>query len=136
MQNLPQQLRFALAALYSGPTVAAGSLARVLLFGISIYIFLCVRDGPFRMRPEQEFRAIRLLFWAGILSALFACVDFYFQFPTPAGYEQQFIWLDTGVYRRAQGVFYEASTLGNLCAFFLEMIAVAMFRPRAAFTVK
>ncbi|HWY48100.1 MAG TPA: O-antigen ligase family protein [Bryobacteraceae bacterium] len=119
-----------LAALYSGPTVAAGSLARVLLFGISIYIFLYVRDGPFRMRPEQEFRAIRFLFWAGILSALFACVDFYFQFPTPAGYEQQFIWLDTGVYRRAQGVFYEASTLGNLCAFFLEMIAVAMFRPR------
>jgi O-antigen ligase len=70
------------------------------------------------------------MFWAGVLSALFACVDFYFQFPTPAGYEQQFIWLDSGVYRRAQGVFYEASTLGNLCAFFLEMIAVAMFRPR------
>jgi len=123
-----------MAALYSGPAVAAGSLARVLLFGISIYVFLYVRDGPFRARPEQEFRALRFLFWAGVLSALFACVDFYFQFPTPAGYEQQFIWLDTGVYRRAQGVFYEASTLGNLCAFFLEMIAVAMFRPRAAFT--
>ena len=119
-----------LAALYSGPTVAAGSLARVLLFGISIYIFLYVRDGPFRMRSEQEFRAIRFLFWAGVLSALFACVDFYFQFPAPAGYEQQFIWLDTGVYRRAQGVFYEASTLGNLCAFFLEMIAVAMFQSK------
>src|SRR4029077_1754847 len=28
------------------------------------------------------------------------------------------------------GVFYEASTLGNLCAFFLEMIAVAMFRAK------
>jgi O-antigen ligase len=119
-----------MAALYSGPTVAAGSLARVLLFGISIYVFLYARDGPFRARPEQEFRALRFLFWAGVLSALFACVDFYFQFPTTAGYEQQFIWLDTGVYRRAQGVFYEASTLGNLCAFFLEMIAVAMFRPR------
>jgi O-antigen ligase len=119
-----------LAAVYSGPTVAAGSMARVLLFGISIYVFLYVRDGPFRTRPEQEFRAIRFLFWAGVLSALFACVDFYFQFPTPAGYEQQFIWLDTGVYRRAQGVFYEASTLGNLCAFFLEMIAVALFRTK------
>ncbi len=119
-----------MAALYSGPTVAAGSLARVLLFGISIYVFLYVRDGPFRARLEQEFRALRFLYWAGVLSALFACVDFYFQFPTPAGYEQQFIWLATGVYRRAQGVFYEASTLGNLCAFFLEMIAVAMFRPK------
>lgn len=118
------------AAFYSGPVIAAGSLARVLLFGVSIYVFLYVRDGPFRARPMQEVRAIRFLFWAAVLSAVFACVDFYFQFPTPAGYEQQFVWLDTGVYRRAQGVFYEASTLGNLCAFFLEMIAVAMFLPK------
>jgi O-antigen ligase len=119
-----------LAAFYSGPAVAAGSLARVLLFGISIYVFLYVRDGPFRAAPSQAFRAILFLFWAAVVSALFACVDFYFQFPTPTGIERQFIWLDTGVYRRAQGVFYEASTLGNLCAFFLVMIAVAMFRPK------
>ena len=117
-----------LAAFYSGATVAAASLARVLLFGISIYVFLYVRDGPFSPQPSQTFRGIRWLFWAAVLSALFACVDFYFQFPTPTGLQQQFIWLDTGVYRRAQGVFYEASTLGNLCAFFLVMIAVAMFR--------
>jgi O-antigen ligase len=118
----------ALAAFYSGPTVAAASLARVLLFGISLYVFLYVRDGPFSPQPSQAFRAIRWLFRAAALSALFACVDFYFQLPTPTGLQQQFIWLDTGVYRRAQGVFYEASTLGNLCAFFLVMIPVAMFR--------
>jgi O-antigen ligase len=117
-----------IAAFYSGPTVAAGSLARVLLFGISIYVFLYVRDGPFSPQASQTFRGIHWLFWAAVVSALFACVDFYFQFPTPTGLQQQFIWLDTGVYRRAQGVFYEASTLGNLCAFFLVMIAVAMFR--------
>jgi O-antigen ligase len=58
---------------------------------------------------------------------LCACVDFYFQFSPPAGYERQFVWLESGVYRRAQGFFYEASTLGNLCAFFLEMVAVALF---------
>jgi hypothetical protein len=40
------------------------------------------------------------------------------------------VWLDSGVYRRAQGLFYEASTLGNFCAFFLVMIAVAFTRPR------
>ena len=119
-----------LAALYSGASVAAASLARVLLFGISIYVFLYVRDGPFPAGSPRAFGAIRCLFWAGVLSALFACVDFYFQFPTPTGLQQQFIWLDTGVYRRAQGFFYEASTLGNLCAFFLVMIAVAMFRPK------
>src|SRR5581483_4416264 len=33
-----------------------------------------------------------------------------------------------GVYRRAQGLFYEASTLGNFCAFFLVMTAVALVR--------
>jgi len=101
-------------------------LARVLLFGVSIYVFLYVRDGPGRLTRRASLRAIRWLYWAGVLSALYACVDFYFQFSPPAGYEQQFVWLDSGVYRRAQGFFYEASTLGNLCAFFLEMVAVAL----------
>src|SRR5579864_922298 len=123
-------LSVGLAAMYSGLTVAAGSLARVLLFGISIYIFLYTRDGPGGMDSRQAFRTIRVLFFAATVSALFACVDFYFQFPAPAGYEPQFVWLESGVFRRAQGVFYEASTLGNLCAFFLEMIAVASLRPK------
>jgi O-antigen ligase len=121
-----------LAAIYSGLTIAAGSLARVLLFGISIYVFLYTRDGPGGMDSRRAFRMVQMLFLAATVSALFACVDFYFQFPAPAGYEPQFVWLDSGVYRRAQGVFYEASTLGNLCAFFLEMIAVALLRPKEA----
>jgi O-antigen ligase len=37
--------------------------------------------------------------------------------------------LSESVLRRAQGVFYEASTLGNLCVFFLVMIAVALLEP-------
>ncbi len=124
-----------MAAIYSGLTLAASSLARVLLFGISAYVFLYVRDGPGGLDERRAFRAIRWLFLAATISALFACVDFYYQFPAPAGYAQQFIWLESGVFRRAQGVFYEASTLGNLCAFFLEMIAVALFRPRRALPV-
>jgi O-antigen ligase len=119
----------AMAVAYSGIAVAASSLARVLLFGISVYVFLYVRDGPGRLTDEASLRGLRWLFWAGVLAALYACVDFYFQFAPPSGYEQQFVWLSSGVYRRAQGFFYEASTLGNLCAFFLEMIAVALFAP-------
>ncbi len=119
------------ALVYSGGAIAAGSFARVLLFGISVFVFLYVRYGPGRMEATQAFRWIRLLFLVATISAVFACIDFYFQFPAPAGYEQQFVWLDTGVFRRAQGVFYEASTLGNICAFFLEMCAVAIFRPHA-----
>ena len=121
-----------LAAIYSGANVAVASLARVMLFGISVYTFLYVRDGPGVLNLRQSRQAIRWLFRAACVSAVFACVDFYFQFPAPSGYAQQFIWLESGVFRRAQGVFYEASTLGNLCAFFLEMIAVALFRPRQA----
>ncbi len=115
----------AMAVLYSGFAIAAGSMARVLLFGISVYVFFFVRGAA------VSFSIVRVLFWAAAGSAVFACLDFYFQFPAPGGYGPQFIWLESGVFRRAQGVFYEASTLGNLCAFFLEMIAVALFRPRA-----
>jgi len=115
----------AMAAIYSGLPIAAASMARVLLFAISVYVFFFVQGS------SVSFRIVRLLFWAAAGSAVFACLDFYFQFPAPGGYGPQFLWLESGVFRRAQGVFYEASTLGNLCAFFLEMIAVSLCRPRA-----
>jgi O-antigen ligase len=118
----------ALAVFYSGLSVAAGSLVRVLLFGISVYVFFYSAHGPGASMPEDNLSIARWLYSFGVLSAAFACVDFYYQFPAPAGYGPQFIWLDSGIYRRAQGVFYEASTLGNVCAFFLIMIAVTMLR--------
>jgi O-antigen ligase len=114
------------AAINSGLSLAAASMARVLLFGISVFVFFFVSSGPV-IEPRP---IIRTLFWTAVVSALFACVDFYFQFPAPAGYGPQFIWLDSGVFRRAQGLFYEASTLGNFCAFFLVMIGVALVRNR------
>ncbi len=123
------------AAWHSGDTAAAGSLARVALLAISIYVYFYTAHGPYRAAAAAEpgqFRApVRMLYWIAVASALFACVDFYYQFPAPAGYGAQFVWLDSGVYRRAQGLFYEASTLGNFCAFFLVMIMVAFSRPRA-----
>jgi len=68
------------------------------------------------------------MYWIAVASAAFAILDFYYQFPAPAGFGPQFIWLDAGVFRRAQGIFYEASTLGNFCAFFLVMVGVAMVK--------
>jgi len=118
----------ALSAFYSGSDVALGTLARALLFGISLYLFFFVTCGP----GAPDLSSARMLFLAGAASALFACIDFYFQFPAPAGFGPQFVWLDSGVYRRAQGIFYEASTLGNFCAFFLVMVAVALTRPNDA----
>jgi O-antigen ligase len=120
-----------LAAFYSGAAIALGTMARVLLLGISVFVFFYVTCGPFGV--FHPMRTAGILFLAGAGSAAFACVDFYYQFPAPAGFEQQFVWLDSGVYRRAQGLFYEASTLGNFCAFFLVMAAVALTRPKKDF---
>lgn len=121
-------LSSALAVLYSGLAIAAGSLARVLLFGIAVYVFFYSVRGGAVNADEDCMRGARRLYWFAVLSAAFACIDFYYQFPAPSGYGPQFIWLESGIYRRAQGVFYEASTLGNVCAFFLVMIAAALLR--------
>jgi O-antigen ligase len=71
-----------------------------------------------------------VLLWISLAGAAFACIDFYFQFHVPAGFAMQLVWLKSGVMRRAQGFFYESSTLGNFCAFFLVMIIVAAFPVR------
>jgi O-antigen ligase len=119
----------AFAAIFSGWKIALGSLARVILFGISIFVFLYAYAGP-RSDGWNPFRITKFLFGLAVVGALFACADFYFQFPAPAGYGDQFVYLEEGVFRRAQGLFYEASTLGNFCAFFLVMIMVCLFKRR------
>jgi len=92
------------------------------LFCISVYVFFYVSAGPGR----GGVASLKIVYAAAFGAAVFACLDFYYQFPAPAGYELQFIWLDSGIYRRAQGLFYEAIALGNFCAFFLTMTAVAL----------
>jgi len=125
---LSMLLSLCAGALYSGPGVALASLARAMLFAISVYVFAYLTCGPGRETALRSFPLARLLFFAAVTAALAACVDFYYQFPAPAGFGPQFVWLTSGVYRRAQGFFYEASTLGNFCAFFLLMAAVSLTR--------
>ena len=117
--------------IYNGLAIGAATLARVALFGVSVYVFLYLTDGPAASHPPDFQRAARIVFYAAIAAALFACADFYFQFTPPSGFSEQYVWLETGAFRRAQGLFYDASTLGNFCAFFLTMIAVAFTRPAA-----
>ncbi len=114
------------AAFYSGPEIGAATLARVLLFGIGVYLYFFVAY----VRGDGSPPWVMPLYWGAVASAAIACVDFYYQLPPPAGFGAQFVWLDTGVVRRAQGIFYEAGSLGNFCAFFLVMIAVAFTRER------
>lgn len=117
-----------LAAIYSGIPIALASLARVVLFGISCLVYFQTVHAS--REDSNGMRACAVLLAIGSAGALFACLDFYYQFPAPAGYGPQFVWLDAGVFRRAQGLFYEASTLGNFCAFFLIMIAVGLLNTR------
>ncbi len=116
----------AMALLYSGFTVAMGSAVRVALFAITPWVFLYTASGPGGALADAGFRPARILFACGVASAAFACVDFFYQLPAPAGYSPQFIWLDDKVIRRAQGLFYDAGALGNVCAFFLVMAAACI----------
>ena len=118
------------AVIYAGLDVAAASAARVALFGISVYVFFYARHGPRAEGGGSARGTLRLLLGAAVAAALFACLDFHFQFPAPANFGAQFLWLSSGVYRRAQGLFYEASTLGNFCVFFLVMIAAQLARAK------
>jgi len=112
------------AALFSGPQIALQSFARILLFGIGVYLFFYETH----MRDDARPISLRPLYWAASIAAAIACFDFYYQLPAPAGFAQQFISTDTVVYRRAQGFFYDASTLGNFCAFFLVLVVAAFTR--------
>ena len=116
-----------LAAVYSGWQIALGSLARVMLFAISGFVFLSAFAGP-AGDGWAGLRMVRLLYRTAVAAAAFACLDFYFQFDAPGRFSEQFIYLDNGPLRRAQGFFYEASTLGNFCTLFLVMVAVQFTR--------
>jgi O-antigen ligase len=109
------------AAYYSGAAIAWATVARVGLFATSTYVFAFT--ASWASNAEWTARFVPWLFRAAIAAAAFACLDFYYQFPAPGGYGEQFVWLDNGdIVRRAQGLFYESSTLGNFCVFFLVMI--------------
>ncbi|HEY4361473.1 MAG TPA: O-antigen ligase family protein [Bryobacteraceae bacterium] len=120
------------AILYSGWVVAAGSAVRLFLFCTGIYVYFAASQGPCVESRTEARTTTRWIFAVAAAAALFGCIDFFYQLPAPAGFGAQFIWLDTGVFRRAQGLFYDASALGNFCAFFLVggVVALAQSRKR------
>lgn len=119
-------LSIPMAMLHSGMEIAAQSSARLGLLAVAIYLYFYLAQGPGRDLDARTL--LRWVFWLCFVSCGFALVDFAFQFPAPARFAPQYVWLSSGVYRRAQGVFYEASTLGTLCAFHLVLIAAITAR--------
>jgi hypothetical protein len=72
------------AALYSGSQVALLSLARIMLFAIAPLVFFYTATQTVA-GAMASMRFTRFLFRLATIAALFACADFYFQFPSPAG---------------------------------------------------
>ncbi len=59
----------------------AQSLARPALAAIALYVFFYTSAGPGRNRTIF----LHLIYWAAVASAVFACVDFFYQLLAPAG---------------------------------------------------
>ena len=119
-------LSLAPAVLDSGTHVAAIGLARLGLLGISVFAFFYFAYCPPDREPQPLPARTRFLFGLAVGAAGFACLDFYFQWPPLSGFGAQYVWLTGAVYRRAQGFFYDAGTLGNFCAFFLLFVVIAL----------
>lgn len=110
-----------MAFLYSGFAVGAQSTVRWLLLNLSLFVLAWTACGP-GAEKDASAPVLRLLIALAALSAGFAVVDFFYQFSPPARFAEQYIHLPDGPRRRAQGVFYDSSALGNFCAMALTLI--------------
>jgi len=103
----------AFAALYSGPEIALQSLARVGWRNFHIR-FLYVSAGPGRAGGISP----KFMYWWHSGQPHSPVWIFIFNFPRRQDLALSTYGSIAGFTGRAQGLFYEASTLGNFCAFF------------------
>src|SRR5262245_35587139 len=104
----------------SGSAVAKESLSRWLLLSQAALVYYLIRGCARPEATQTEQRMFRILFLGAVLTAVYGVIDFVWpislsQHPSA----EQYIWLNSTVLRRAQGVFYESSNFANLCGFFL-----------------
>ena len=113
----------------SGSSIGFASCLRFLLILQPFLIYLWLREFHL-VATEQAFtKLLRILLILGTMTAAYGIFDFYFPIPLPHPFADQYIYLLGGSIRRAQGVFYEASSFGNLCAFYWSLCLVTMSSP-------
>ncbi len=113
----------------SGSSIGFASCLRFLLILQPFLIYLWLR-GFLLVTTEQAFtKFLRVILILGTFSAAYGIFDFYFPIPLSHPFADQYIYLLGGSFRRAQGIFYEASCFGNLCAFFWSLCLVTMSPP-------
>ncbi|MCI0423393.1 MAG: O-antigen ligase family protein, partial [Acidobacteria bacterium] len=114
----------------SGPAEGLQSLLRFVLILQPFLVYAWIRGFPCFRTSAHVRTFVKFLLWAGAASALYGIVDFYEPIPIPHPFADQYIYLDFRHIRRAQGVFYEASSFGNMCAFFLCLALCLLFSGR------
>lgn len=114
----------------SGTAAGFAALSRWFLLVQGLAVFCFIR----RFHPEEANLSSRpilpALFIGAAVSAAYGIVDFVRPIPIPHPAAEQFIWLGTGVLRRAQGVFYESSNFGNFCGMFVIAAYAAILSRR------
>jgi O-Antigen ligase len=113
----------------SGEAIGKQSLLRWLMLAQTGLIYALVRGGVRWREGRVEQWIMPVLLVAAVASAGYGIFDFFWPVPLPHPAADQFIWLETSLVRRAQGVLYESSNFGNLCGLFL-VIASAAFLAR------
>jgi O-antigen ligase len=93
-----------------------------------LYAWICNTNGF--AKDEQLSTFVRFLLILGAVAATYGIIDFYFPFPFSHPFADQYIYLQGGKIRRAQGLFYEASSFGNMSAFFLTLSLLQLYRFR------
>jgi hypothetical protein len=114
----------------SGFSVGNQSSLRFLLIFQPWFVYFWIYSTDLITKEEQLSRFVKLLLVVGAAAAIYGIIDFYapFQFSHP--FADQFIYLQGAPIRRAQGVFYEASSFGNMCAFFLSLSLLHLYNFR------
>jgi O-antigen ligase len=115
---------------YSGATVGAQSAIRWVLLASGFLLMMWIAYGPLEKSPLAESPIeewsgtglLRMILAAALISSAFAVVDFQYQLPRTVRFSEQYIYGQAIPVRRAQGVFYDASALGNFCAMILTLI--------------
>jgi O-antigen ligase len=85
--------------------------------------------------PTNPRGLIQVILAAALIASVFALLDFVFQLPRTVRFSDQYIYGGSNPIRRAQGVFYDASALGNFCAMILTLMLALGCRARQALHV-
>ena len=111
----------------SGTSEGIASCLRFFLLLHPFLIYYWLRGFRFEKRKGSLVFAGKFLLAAGLVAAAYGIIDFYTPIPIPHPFADQYIYLDGRMIRRAQGMFYEASSFGNLSAFFLSATLAVLF---------